>query len=574
MLTALEGSDPRSAAGEVRRLTGSQAAAIAVFRLSGRPAWEVAARHLRLARPRPLGDLPLDVIVFGHWLHTTPDPAADPSADPASSRSEDVVLCRVAPEVIELHTHGGPAVARSLCDTFRSQGITVVDDPASSLAGGAPADRLAEPTTFLRDDRAAGHATLLALLEPAWWESRGPAKCSERIWTELCHDLARADLPAHPNVATPADSPLSTAAAHATTAAGEPAVGEPAAGEPAADAAAGVAETLFWVQTQAAARLAQSQGGAVGQWLWNQLRGALLWELQQIARLAATNRSSAVARLDTLLATWSWGRFLERPIQVLITGPPNVGKSSLINALLGYQRAVVSPIPGTTRDLVQQATVIAGWEFHLTDSAGVRATEDDLEARGIQKIAQAAAAADLILAVRSAHPDDAAADPAPPTVPGSGDPPMAAPPEPTPRGLVQPTRAPETPVPLSSVPTLVLLNKIDLWPVAAAAQAAEAAVTAAVANPLRDPSAATPSIWPVSARTRQGLDAVVAALVATLLPQEAHLPLVDPAVPDAAVDTLDRVSRPGPAVVFCRSVYDWLHQWRQRLIANSPGSRT
>ncbi len=237
------------------------------------------------------------------------------------------------------------------------------------------------------------------------------------------------------------------------------------------------------------------------------------------------DRAAAAIRLDHLLATWSWGQYLERPIRVLITGPPNVGKSSLINALLGYQRAVVSPIPGTTRDLVQQATVIAGWEFNLTDSAGWRATTDDLEARGIQKIALAAADADLILAIRAAGPDAS---------PVQGD------------TTGRPTDSLST-----AVPTLVLLNKIDLYP------STEARVPAAAGT-----------LWPVSARTGQGLDAVVAALVSAVLPAAA---LRLPAEPGSAAG---RALRPPAAAVFCGQVYAWLREWRQRLDPTSPGQRT
>jgi len=495
MSTPVELSAAQAATGEVRRLTGPQSAAIAVFCLSGRAALEVAATHLQLKRPRPLWELPLNAIVFGHWLH--------PAADPASRRPEEVVLCRVGPEVVELHTHGGPAVAHSLCATFRQRGIAVVEAPRLSLAheAGSPvkSGSFDESATLAAtaDATWADRSTdLLALLEPVWWHVSTTRDWLERIWPGLLADFVRADLPACPAART-----------------------EGTAAEPDLEA------TLLWLQSRAAAALAQSQGGTAGQWLWDQLRGALLWELREIAVVAAMDRAAAAIRLDDLLATWSWGQYLERPIRVLITGPPNVGKSSLINAFLGYQRAVVSPIPGTTRDLVQQATVIAGWEFNLTDSAGWRATTDDLEARGIQKIALAAADADLILAIRAAGPDAS---------PVQGD------------TTGRPTDSLST-----AVPTLVLLNKIDLYP------STEARVPAAAGT-----------LWPVSARTGQGLDAVVAALVSAVLPAAA---LRLPAEPGSAAG---RALRPPAAAVFCGQVYAWLREWRQRLDPTSPGQRT
>lgn len=506
MSTALERSAARASTGEVRRLTGPQSAAIAIFCLSGRPALEVATKHLQLKRPRPLWELPQNAIVFGHWLH--------PAADPASRRPEEVVLCRVGPELVELHTHGGPAVARSLCETFRQQGIAVLEAPRLSLAQepGSPADSWSleesAPLAATADATWADRGTeWLGLLEPAWWHVSTTADWVDRVWPGLLLDFARADLPACPTV-------------HGA---------EGTAAEPDLEA------KLLWLQSRAAAALAQSQGGTAGQWLWDQLRGALLWELHEIAVAATTDRAAAATRLDDLLATWSWGQYLERPIRVLITGPPNVGKSSLINALLGYQRAVVSPIPGTTRDLVQQATVIAGWEFRLTDSAGWRATTDDLEARGIQKIALAAADADLILAVRAAGPDASSRD-------GGGVP-------------CQPTDSqPAEPQPANALstaaPTLVLLNKIDLYP----------------STEMRGPAAAG-TLWPVSARTGQGLDAVVAALVSAVLPAAA---LRHSAEPESAAGP---GLRPPAAVIFCGQVYDWLREWRQCLDPISPGQR-
>ena len=82
---------------------------------------------------------------------------------------------------------------------------------------------------------------------------------------------------------------------------------------------------------------------------------------------------------------------------VLITGPANAGKSSLLNAWCGRQRALVSPIPGTTRDLVAATALVGGWRLRLFDSAGLRPTEDPLEQAGQDLVTQARTWADVVL---------------------------------------------------------------------------------------------------------------------------------------------------------------------------------
>jgi tRNA modification GTPase len=83
-----------------------------------------------------------------------------------------------------------------------------------------------------------------------------------------------------------------------------------------------------------------------------------------------------------------------------------VGKSSLINALAGYERAIVAPTPGTTRDVVTTLTAIDGWPVELADTAGLRDTEDEIEMAGVALAGCAIASADLVLAVRDASSAD------------------------------------------------------------------------------------------------------------------------------------------------------------------------
>lgn len=90
-------------------------------------------------------------------------------------------------------------------------------------------------------------------------------------------------------------------------------------------------------------------------------------------------------RTDRLLATWSEGRMLREGALVVIAGRPNVGKSTLMNALLGQNRAIVSDIPGTTRDTIEEGYVLNGIPLRLVDTAGLRDTECLVEREGIRR---------------------------------------------------------------------------------------------------------------------------------------------------------------------------------------------
>jgi hypothetical protein len=96
---------------------------------------------------------------------------------------------------------------------------------------------------------------------------------------------------------------------------------------------------------------------------------------------------------------------LIRPPLILITGPANAGKSTLLNHWCGRQRALVSAMPGTTRDLLAAETVVAGWRLQLLDSAGLRATADPLERAGQELAAGARTRADVVLSLRPPESD-------------------------------------------------------------------------------------------------------------------------------------------------------------------------
>ena len=98
-----------------------------------------------------------------------------------------------------------------------------------------------------------------------------------------------------------------------------------------------------------------------------------------------------------LLATAPAGRIAQRGARLALVGAPNAGKSSLLNALLGYERAIVTPIPGTTRDYLEAPMEIAGVPLVAVDTAGVRETEDAIEKTGVERALRIAQEADLVL---------------------------------------------------------------------------------------------------------------------------------------------------------------------------------
>lgn len=109
------------------------------------------------------------------------------------------------------------------------------------------------------------------------------------------------------------------------------------------------------------------------------------------------DRPDIQRRLDDLLSWSRFGLHLSQSWSVVVTGRPNVGKSSLINALLGYRRAIVFDEPGTTRDVLTAETAFQGWPVQLADTAGLRDAVEELESAGIAKARQQLAAADCRL---------------------------------------------------------------------------------------------------------------------------------------------------------------------------------
>jgi tRNA modification GTPase len=232
------------------------------------------------------------------------------------------------------------------------------------------------------------------------------------------------------------------------------------------------------LQADAAIALTHALTQRTANILLDQYHGALESELQAIdMALANGDRPFAAEKLRELAERIPLGRHLTEPWKVVVAGAPNVGKSSLINALLGYQRAITSPMPGTTRDLVTALTAFDGWPVELIDSAGMRNDAAGIEALGIAKAEEALAAADLCLWV------------------------------------VDRTQAlPQWPSAGRSCPTLTACNKVDL---------SEQWKPCEFAGPVCN----------VSALTGQGLKDLAEAMIRELVP---HLPPTGAAVPFTA----------------------------------------
>ncbi len=173
-------------------------------------------------------------------------------------------------------------------------------------------------------------------------------------------------------------------------------------------------------ESDSALQLAQNiRGGALSQRI-DAIRGLLLQalalveayidfpdddlgHLDSVAILKAVD--DARQQIAELLASFEEGRVIRDGIAVLIVGKPNAGKSSLLNRLLNENRAIVTHIPGTTRDIIEQKVNFEGLTVRLLDTAGIRHTEDPVEREGISRTLAQIPLADLILAVFDASAD-------------------------------------------------------------------------------------------------------------------------------------------------------------------------
>ena len=171
---------------------------------------------------------------------------------------------------------------------------------------------------------------------------------------------------------------------------------------------------LIAARTERGADLALSQvKGEFSSWIAD-LREQLLDILAQVEaaidfpeeEIELLERPALIAKVDTLrskihviLATYEWGRLLREGARVCICGRPNVGKSSLFNALLGEERVIVTPLAGTTRDVIEESINLNGLPVVLSDTAGIRDTTDDVERIGVKLSHEQLEKADAVVVV-------------------------------------------------------------------------------------------------------------------------------------------------------------------------------
>lgn len=153
------------------------------------------------------------------------------------------------------------------------------------------------------------------------------------------------------------------------------------------------------IRAQAAFDLGFAETGRSAMILLDQESGAFGEELDRLASRIATEPSAVADGLEALIRRAGLGTRLVTGWRVVLAGRPNVGKSRLLNALAGYGRAIVSPTPGTTRDVVTARTAIDGWPVELADTAGLRPTDDPIERGGVSLARSRHLGADLVLLV-------------------------------------------------------------------------------------------------------------------------------------------------------------------------------
>jgi tRNA modification GTPase len=157
------------------------------------------------------------------------------------------------------------------------------------------------------------------------------------------------------------------------------------------------------IRAAAQIALAEAPTARTAAILLDQYHGAVAAAVREISlAIQSENWQQATNVIEAVLAYRDLGVHLTAPWRVVLTGRTNVGKSSLINLLAGYQRSIVSHQPGTTRDVVTTTTAIDGWPVELADTAGLRDPQDELESAGIELATTTLAHADVAIFVHDA----------------------------------------------------------------------------------------------------------------------------------------------------------------------------
>ena len=324
------------------RLTPRGRGAVSSFRVTGPPDWldlPVAAPKFRAANGQPLAQQPVGAILFG-------------ALSLAGGAREEVVACRLSFDQLELHCHGGEAVATRVAELLTEAGFRPHSHTPPSSA----------PTDAGPNASPPGMESGLA--NQPGMRSTG-SEATGRFSPTVTGDTERPNL-----------SPLpSDRAAHALL----------AVPETAAQRRHRLRELVLRAATPRTAVVAHAQ-----------YHGALVREIVALLQWPPSS-PEVIQRLRRLLALAPVGRHLAEPFAVGVVGRPNVGKSSLINALLGFERSIVLDLPGTTRDVLTSETACGGWPIRLADTAGFRAGGEELEQQGIARARDWLARADLVL---------------------------------------------------------------------------------------------------------------------------------------------------------------------------------
>jgi tRNA modification GTPase len=120
------------------------------------------------------------------------------------------------------------------------------------------------------------------------------------------------------------------------------------------------------------------------------------YEFTEKSKVAGQLRA-AISQVNDLLSTYSIGKIYRDGVRVALAGAPNVGKSSLLNALLQEDRAIVTDTPGTTRDIIEESVTIGGLLFNLSDTAGIRETKDPVEQEGVRRAEERLSNCDILV---------------------------------------------------------------------------------------------------------------------------------------------------------------------------------
>ena len=335
------GENGKDGAFEVARLTAVGRGAVACVGVRGGDGWTAALERWRRADGRE------GAAAFDDWSAAS---AKRPyfgffRLDEIGGASEDIVLRRRTPTAFEFCGHGGDVVASALVRFFVDRGAAVVSGDAWERAVEREEAELDKTGDLGGLNSLGGNGVLGGIREKGGTEDVG-----ER-WSDRVDALFFA----------------------------------------------GADALVVRTTTETTARIALGQRSA-----WRRLLSELKAELRAATRLSdeAERRETGrvlTARFDKIAETFELGRRLTEPFVVLLTGIPNAGKSSFLNAALGFDRVVVSPTSGTTRDLVGATTVLNGWTFRFVDAAGLRDAADPIERAGTRLTVEAVERADVVL---------------------------------------------------------------------------------------------------------------------------------------------------------------------------------